>query len=839
MVKMSHVLDEAEILALERDGLRFERVDAQVAHIGPFYGVRATHAQIVLLLRHPQVRKLLPPKPRVFPPAPPLPRDVTGELTRSRLVSYRRDSQGRRLTGEGVVIAHMDTAVDVFHPHFFRADGGLYPWIDVNEDGDFQPGIDAVDLDLDQQIDDDEMLGLLGGAVLDYDGTMLSPPFSFYAGRDWLYADSNQSGQRDFGRAAGFTDATPAFGEPLFIIDDVNGDSKLQPEEKLLRLGSSKIRAVVRQYSGQIYTRGDNLIDVTTHRGSAHGSAVAGVLVGGVHGHSFVLGVAPDADLVTIDAYPAPGEPPEPYLTDVAAAAEAQTYGADILLHEYGNHFSMFADGSDEMEQFIDALSGDGMVQTTATHNFAGGNGHAAVGLAAGASHSFGLEVDVTTQLMLTLRWIGDSVADVETALTEAGGSVFVLQGDESTGDIYIQSERERSDRGTCMVATWVVGWDGASQLPLPAGTWDLSVTNIGSRSVELHVSLGDDFGYNDYASINNDTTDASTVAWPSTADTAISVGASVGNYSFLGHYRGTLEPYSGRGPRIDGMRCIDVVAPSDAYAPAPFSVGPHGAYRRFGGTSGALLQVAGAIALLLQDEPALTPAEVKERIQTSAMQDSFTGPTPNDEWGYGKLATDTLVLGHDVEDNAAPQAVVSSPSRIDVGSTVVLDASGSSDDSDDISQLTFRWDLDYDGVWDQTLFGEPLLFCAFDEVDQWFVKLEVEDSEGATAGVLHMLSVRPPRPRKDAGAEIPDGSADAAPGDRLTHQDTRAYDLSPPEDASGRAEDAGGGADLAASPGSPRSVELGTGCSCRAFPRTHMLGLVAVLLALRLARRS
>lgn len=55
-------------------------------------------------------------------------------------------------------------------------------------------------------------------------------------------------------------------------------------------------------------------------------------------------------------------------------------------------------------------------------------------------------------------------------------------------------------------------------------------------------------------------------------------------------------------------------------------------------GTSMASPLVAGIVALMLEANPWLTPAEVKKFIQETATEDVFTGQTPNNSWGYGKV---------------------------------------------------------------------------------------------------------------------------------------------------------------------------------------------------------
>jgi subtilisin family serine protease len=58
-----------------------------------------------------------------------------------------------------------------------------------------------------------------------------------------------------------------------------------------------------------------------------------------------------------------------------------------------------------------------------------------------------------------------------------------------------------------------------------------------------------------------------------------------------------------------------------------------------FGGTSAAGPHVAGAAALLLQDNPSRSATDVSLAITDGAATDVFTGNNlPDEEWGYGKL---------------------------------------------------------------------------------------------------------------------------------------------------------------------------------------------------------
>jgi subtilisin family serine protease len=60
--------------------------------------------------------------------------------------------------------------------------------------------------------------------------------------------------------------------------------------------------------------------------------------------------------------------------------------------------------------------------------------------------------------------------------------------------------------------------------------------------------------------------------------------------------------------------------------------------YGLMDGTSQAAPHVTGAIALLFERKPTLTQDEVREILTSSTTKDGFTGQTPNNLWGHGKL---------------------------------------------------------------------------------------------------------------------------------------------------------------------------------------------------------
>ena len=114
----------------------------------------------------------------------------------------------------------------------------------------------------------------------------------------------------------------------------------------------------------------------------------------------------------------------------------------------------------------------------------------------------------------------------------------------------------------------------------------------------------------------------------------------------------GQLWTGSSGGPTRDGRRGIDVTAPGQnivaAYGRRSYSTrsgcrdllaqGGGGWYGHFSAASGAAPILQGSIALMLQLNPQLTGRQARQIIQQTGRSDSSTGPTPNFNWGYGKL---------------------------------------------------------------------------------------------------------------------------------------------------------------------------------------------------------
>jgi subtilisin family serine protease len=769
-VRFARPLSDDEMVGVEARGARFVRLGGKVAHVGAVYGVRVSMDRLGSLLDHPLVRSVFSLPPTVRPEAPGNPFGASHAWTRLERLWPHRGADGQRTTGSGTVICDIDSAADLFHPLFFRADGGLYAWLDVDSDGVFTPGEDAVDLDGDGVAVSSELLLRLGGAVVDpWGGDPVDVP-GFQAARHWLYADTNGNQARDFGPARGFTEQDPAYGEPLFVVDDVDEDGVLEVGDKLLRLRSSRFKAILRPATGLVYQRGTNLVDVPLNTDPGHGTGVAGILVGGVPGLRWLYGLASDADLILVVHDAAEGETgldPTQYMASMTSTLSwAEDQGARVVLHEYGTAIGEFADGSSDWEQVLDALSTRGIVQATAAHNFAGNRGRARLTLQPAEQRTLRFRVDDLSSwgytlyvLMGTVRWRG-AEADLAASLELPDGTVLDATQEVFQDHRVMFGARSVSSRGTGMVSFQHFLYQHPDYLPLAGGRYSLTLRNDALVPREVFLYLSDETMYAMAVTLEMESDDRSSMAWPSTADSAIAVAAFHVNQAEGSGRLGDLASYSGRGPRIDLAKTISVGAPADHYTAQPGSRDSGwGNLQVFGGTSGALPHVAASLALLLQQEPTLTPAQLKSRVEQSAASDTQTGAVPNDAWGGGRLAVDRLLLGADLPARNAPRLRVDLPETIYVplggSAPITLDVSRTLDDVDPLSALTFRWDADYDGTPDGEATGQAgAVTLTLGSPRQ--VVVEVENTRGFTSRTrVVLVGVEEP---PDAG--VPDASS-------------------------------------------------------------------------------
>ena len=765
------------LAALEARGATLFRAEGRPLALGPFVQVRLPLDAVDAVAALPEVLRIeahAPVRPTGWD-------DKTHTGTGLEQAWGLVETDTGDLLGDGVTVGLIDSWIDVFHPAFFRSDGERYDWLDLDGDGFFTPGVDGVDLDADGTAGDAEILQVLEGPITwtaYTTGTGVDENIGdgYQPDQDWLWTDINLTGAREVGATAGFVEDTPAYGEPIFVGDDVDGSGTLDPGEKLLRLGTSKISKIYRPEKDEVFTRGENLNEYPAWGASiSHATMTAGVMVGNLPVHQRRHGVAPAADVLLVDwEMDQLGGEDVPYGDPLLAGLVwLIEEGADVTSHSYGLLIGEFCDGSSELEQALDYVFENSRIPACVSSGNEGAFPyHGITEISAGEMVEIPVTIGLgeygTFMIRMALRW-HDEHEPFTAALVDPEGNQAEILLNES--DVMLLGEDVSlrsfglnvSDRGTSILGARVRNPESSWQdpVPLPAGDYTLLVLNDSDAVRTLDVIVAPMFT-GDSVDLPTIHTGLGTITWPSTADKAFSVGASVFNEGAVEELdnEGTLAGYSSQGPRIDGELALDIVAPCDLAAPwvgynekwlesvnAPPEyydlVDPYyPMYHSASGTSGAAPFAAAVMALWMQANPDGDPRELPELLRASATEDPITGEVPNPKWGYGKINPSRLLLAQDPTSNTAPTVTASAPDEIRLGEPfeVVLTPADVEDAPED---LATRWDLGYDGIWDIP-YGEETLLAVegLEEPGSWRVVAQVRDSLGGTVRVLVQVLV-------------------------------------------------------------------------------------------------
>jgi subtilisin family serine protease len=422
---------------------------------------------------------------------------------------------------------------------------------------------------------------------------------------------------------------------------DENGNAYLDVGEKLVALNTSKIYATMN--GGEVErVRGVDLIDSDDDT-NGHGTAVSGILAGGTTRRHLFDGIAPDAEILM--GY---------FFSSVPISVLvpwARSHGADAMLYEFGGFVYRYLDGSSLDEELI-TIENSSIIQITPSGNLGRGDKHAIATVPAGGSVTLQIQAVAYGGSSIMTLW-GTTLwrtnpEDLTFHLKDPLGGEVTLEGTNSYNDgYYIWIDKSESPRGTCALDIYV----DHDTNPSCNGIWELTVDNETGADIEVMSNIADNVtSWAGGAEFANYATDQRNVTFPATADSSFTNGS----YSTRGYegYAGVgggsipigeISAFSGRGVRIDGQHLLDICSPGnyDVYSTRTHQDGagyPNGSYRQFSGTSAAGPHVAAAAALVQQAFPAATMADVMARLRDSAMEDSFTGTTYNDTWGYGKL---------------------------------------------------------------------------------------------------------------------------------------------------------------------------------------------------------
>lgn len=438
---------------------------------------------------------------------------------------------------------------------------------------------------------------------------------------------------------------------------------------------------------GTIFTEADINAALTaggtpiTNDRHGHGTACIGITAGngaGTAGLEF-QGVAPEAKLIVVkmiqDGFPAHGTQPSesPYFdpTDIPVALQFVNDKVNeiglpsVTLMNFGS-IGGPTDGTSTISRAMDDFIAQGNILVCGVGDDGGADNHAAATLTQGISEEILINKGTAGNLRLDLYYSEGDRFDVTIefpngtqfgpyiAPTASNGATNIFQ----TAFNYYQRGADVDFFGaTSNVREVLIDF-------LPAGPLGVYKVLLNPTSVtdtgEFHASLNPStyFNANEFTShvvpgySLNDYTSAFNVITPGdyiVDNTWTDINGIPRNLSSQGS-PGEIWIGSSTGTTYDERQAIDFVAPGEVFF-APYS--PDSYYESFefnqvqdgnglygvqNAVSAAAPIACGVIALMLELDPTLTNQEVKDILNQTAQEDSFTGTVPNATWGFGKM---------------------------------------------------------------------------------------------------------------------------------------------------------------------------------------------------------
>ena len=423
---------------------------------------------------------------------------------------------------------------------------------------------------------------------------------------------------------------------------------------------------------------GGNLISNDRH---GHGTACIGITAGnggGTAGLEF-QGVAPEATLIVVkmiqDGFPAHGTQPAeaPYFdpTDIPTALQFVNDKVNelgmpsVTLMNFGS-IGGPTDGTSTICRAMDDFIAQGNILVCGVGDDGGADNHAFGTLAQGTSQEILINKGTVGNLRLDLWYSeGDRFnvtielpngtqfgPYVAPALSNGADTLFLPDFHYYHRGADVDFFGATSNRREILIDFINAGPTGIYKVILTA----TSVTNTGefhaslnpstyfnNNSFQSHILPG--YSLNDYASTFNVITPGDYVA----DNTWIDINGIPRDLSSQGS-PDDIWLGSSEGPSYDNRLAIDFVAPGEVFF-SPYSPnswyssfefnqvqGGHGLYGIQNAVSAAAPIACGVIVLMLELNPTLTNQEVRDILNQTARQDSFTGTVPNQTWGHGKM---------------------------------------------------------------------------------------------------------------------------------------------------------------------------------------------------------
>ncbi len=417
-----------------------------------------------------------------------------------------------------------------------------------------------------------------------------------------------------------------------------------------------------------------------------HGTHVAGIAAGNgmATGNGQLayrmIGMAPSADILVAN-----GNVNARVLDAIAwMKATAAALGRPLVINmSFGSYYGA-RDGTSNYEQGMSNLAGPGVILVSAAGNEATAPIRAVGTITQGGSVTVGLDIPADeTRAELEIWYPGGNAYGVNvagpgcaaTATVNPGGIQSVVE--TPCGAVQFSSTGPQPNNDDRQIFVVIASTAAA---PLVTGAWKITLvgTLVEGGSHPFSIISGEDGGdptFTDHIApmtteIIVDTASAQRVIAVASYNTRDAWNSLNGPDSDTSNGAvSDISSFSSRGPRRNCSnlaKCPPIMKPeitapgaeilsaltADAEDPTePSLIEADGVHLGADGTSMAAPHITGAIALMLQQDPTMTPETVKQRLYTSVQTNPFTTnlPTynpatpnmpanPNYTWGYGIL---------------------------------------------------------------------------------------------------------------------------------------------------------------------------------------------------------
>ena len=417
--------------------------------------------------------------------------------------------------------------------------------------------------------------------------------------------------------------------------------------------------------------------EIDADDGHGHGTHVSGTAAGNGSALSNYIGMAPESDIVFVKGFrTSPGFAN----TDVVNGCsyifqKAQQLGKPSVINlSLGGHFGPH-DGTTLYEQALSNLTGNGKIIVAA----AGNEGSSTIHLSystAGTSYSDAYETffelyDGTPILLADMWYTGGNISVGLAAYNPSDGSIIGYTNGITPGQKIedVAFTVNSTTYGYVTIdATGVNNPNNNSNevlVLIDSHNDQINITNVwwslytyGSGTFDAWAVSGGIFSTYNAQSWFKPGDSEKTIGSPGSSSKVICIGSYVTKDHWVDlngvtQYQpgsptiGAISSFSSIGPTRDGRIKPDLVAPGEVIV-APYSsfltqTPPEnillgGKYQKMQGTSMASPHVTGVVALMLEKNGSLNYDQAVTILKNTTKKDSYTGTSPNNIYGNGKL---------------------------------------------------------------------------------------------------------------------------------------------------------------------------------------------------------